>query len=285
MDAKQFDKEMEDITQFDGNFHSLKEEIHDKVFDINKAIVIEPTAGNNDNTDDPCIHIGESRETNQKTNSLNSLLNGKEFDLDIVRSFDRQSITKQVIRKKLSKMRHLVMPKLISPNYLDIIFKEIKSNFEPQTVIYNGGIGNVPEWKISCYLEVTDGIPTTQPNKKLLEICLPMLQTCNKLFKFWYQQQHSCNNNTFLGENMTVKRIMTFITRYTPAPGEQALLKHVDGAGKVDGSIVVALPIESDEKSFYGHGGGLTFWDGKPTKEMFYDTRPGDVAFIDRAVW
>jgi hypothetical protein len=85
---------------------------------------------------------------------------------------------------------------------------------------------------------------------------------------------------------------MTFVTRYTPNPGEQALLKHVDGAGKVDGSVVVALPIDrwsapQDDNAF--EGGGLTFWDGKDENrlplEIHYDTRSGDLAFIDRAVW
>lgn len=85
---------------------------------------------------------------------------------------------------------------------------------------------------------------------------------------------------------------MTFVTRYTPAPGEQALQKHVDGAGKVDGSVVVALPIDrwsapAQTNSF--EGGGLTFWDGKDQTsgrplETHYDTRCGDVAFIDRYV-
>jgi hypothetical protein len=68
----------------------------------------------------------------------------------------------------------------------------------------------------------------------------------------------------------------------------------VDGAGKVDGSIVVALPIDrwsapEEENSFVGHGGGLTFWDGrdpetKRPREIHYETRSGDVAFIDRYV-
>eukprot|EP00543_Licmophora_paradoxa_P013205 CAMPEP_0202475886 /NCGR_PEP_ID=MMETSP1360-20130828/93136_1 /ASSEMBLY_ACC=CAM_ASM_000848 /TAXON_ID=515479 /ORGANISM="Licmophora paradoxa, Strain CCMP2313" /LENGTH=134 /DNA_ID=CAMNT_0049103067 /DNA_START=538 /DNA_END=942 /DNA_ORIENTATION=- len=107
---------------------------------------------------------------------------------------------------------------------------------------------------------------------------------------------------------------MTFITRYTPQPGEQALLKHVDGAGKVDGSIVVALPMDrwsqnnensskmmmrttpsssdnsNNNNNHAFEGGGLTFWDGRdPTtkrpNEIHYDTRSGDLAFIDRAVW
>jgi len=90
------------------------------------------------------------------------------------------------------------------------------------------------------------------------------------------------------------------MTRYTPAPDENALLKHVDGAGKVDGSVVLALPVDrwtasEEENSFEGHGGGLTFWDGRmrrnaesgkrEVEEIKYDTRSGDLAFIDRAVW
>ena len=66
--------------------------------------------------------------------------------------------------------------------------------------------------------------------------------------------------------------------------------QHVDGAGKVDGSVVVALPM--DESSPF-EGGGLTVWDGvkrngitgKCTKdEIHYDTRCGDLALIDRYV-
>lgn len=68
----------------------------------------------------------------------------------------------------------------------------------------------------------------------------------------------------------------------------------MDGAGKVDGSVVVALPVDrwsspEDENAF--EGGGLTFWDGqqideetgrKKPAEIHYDTRSGDMAFIDR---
>jgi len=90
--------------------------------------------------------------------------------------------------------------------------------------------------------------------------------------------------------------------------------QHIDGAGKVAGSIVVSLPIDrwsgsEEENSFVGHGGGLTFWDGRQSsssppqddteststsnhhhhqksqpREIHYDTRSGDVAFIDRYV-
>jgi len=143
------------------------------------------------------------------------------------------------------------------------------------------------------------GIPCTNPHIDLLQNCLPLLETCNTLFLEWYRQQHSCNNNNKFklstsGSSITVQRLMTFITRYTPNPGEEALLKHVDGAGKVDGSIVVALPIDrwsapGDVNSFDGYGGGLTVWDGKDSStgdaiKLDYATRSGDIAFLDRYV-
>ena len=42
-----------------------------------------------------------------------------------------------------------------------------------------------------------------------------------------------------------------------------------------------------EENSFEGHGGGLRFWDGKDPAtgrplEIHYETRSGDVGFIDR---
>mmetsp|Transcript_20636 Transcript_20636/g.25401 ORF Transcript_20636/g.25401 Transcript_20636/m.25401 type:complete len:250 (+) Transcript_20636:596-1345(+) len=211
-----------------------------------------------------------------------------------------KEIVKGVLRKKLSKMRHLMIPKAIHTAYIEEIFANyILKLFDPQTVKYNGGVARIKQWKISCYLEVMDGgIPCTNPNIQLLHHCLPLLDSCNELFLHWYKQQHSCNGNSKfkkINNNIKqVKRIMTFITRYTPSPNESALLKHIDGAGKVDGSVVVALPIDrwtaaEDINSFEGHGGGLTFWDGKgengQPKEIYYETRCGDVAFIDRAVW
>ena len=57
----------------------------------------------------------------------------------------------------------------------------------------------------------------------------------------------------------------------------------MDGAGKVDGSVVVALPIDrwsAPESVNAFEGGGLTFWDGG--SEIHYDTRSGDLALIDR---
>ena len=191
-----------------------------------------------------------------------------------VRENVHKEISKYVLRGKLQKLRHLVLKEVISTEYLDSLFPDLLKHFDPQTVHYNGGIANIKEWKISCYLEVMDGgVPCTNPNLKLLDLFNPLLSTCNDLFLFWYRQQHSCNNPrssafsklfnnkrsvlTSKNDNssanggdggtdnvsttktgaatarqkvniktkLTCRRVMTFITRYTPAPNEQALLK------------------------------------------------------------
>jgi hypothetical protein len=201
----------------------------------------------------------------------------------------------------MQKMRHLVLKRIISPAYLDHLFStQILPLFDPQTVIYNGGVANVKEWKISCYLEVMDGgVPfVPHPHLPLKDACWELLNSCNFLFQLWYTQQHCCNSSN--RSPVQVQRLMTFITRYTAKnPGEEALLKHIDGAGKVDGSLVLALPTDrwtattdGSSNNFEGYGGGLTFWDGKSPwtnnnkpQEILYDTRCGDVAFIDRGVW
>lgn len=219
--------------------------------------------------------------------------------INLVRQGLEAEISKQVVRKKLAKQRHLVLDKAIDPAYLESIFPQLVDLFEPQPVEYNGGRAGVRRWRISCYLEVMPGgIPTTLPNLELKGLLDPLLNECSRLFQYWYRQQHACNNNS---NNITaVERLMTFVTRYRHNPGEEALLKvswrnvvldsvpndlstdtffarqHVDGAGKVDGSVVVALPTDDAFE-----GGGLTFWD---RQETHYDTRAGDLAFIDRYV-
>ena len=52
----------------------------------------------------------------------------------IVRSGVKEEIAKQVVRKKLSKLRHLVVKEAISPEYLDSLFPTLLQLFKPQTV-------------------------------------------------------------------------------------------------------------------------------------------------------
>jgi hypothetical protein len=313
------------------------------------AVVVVPTIENVD------IHVGKQSRFLQPTSSpgaqtaatpANTIASSSSSSSIPILARDGlyNEISKQVLRHKLQKLRHLVLNGAINPTYLDSLFPSLLERFHPQHVTYNGGVAQIKEWKISCYLEVMEGgVPCTDPNTGLLnDVFRPLLDVCDDLFLEWYRQQHAGNDTTNHGRTKkknVCRRLMTFVTRYTPAPGEQALLKHVDGAGKVDGSVVVALPIDRwsapyEVNSFEGHGGGLTFWDGRervdvsveekedeeeknvdipPSKvaaatttttmtnpprqkrttthtvfrprEIHYETRSGDIAFIDRAVW
>jgi hypothetical protein len=283
--------------------HQHQQEQQEDSFTIN-ANSVDNVDDHDDDDDDTATKVSNNNVTTiNNVNAIPILARPKEVLL--------KEISKQVLRHKLQKLRHLVIKEGINPSYLDSLFPTLLQTFRPQHVTYNGGTAQIKDWKISCYLEVMDGgIPCTNPHIELLHHFEPLLNTCNGLFVEWYRQQHSCNNSS-KEKALSCQRLMTFITRYTPAPGEQALLKHVDGAGKVDGSCVVALPIDRwsgsyENNTFEGYGGGLTFWDGKEKvavdvddkeqrttrtttilrpKEIHYDTRSGDIAFIDRAVW
>ena len=145
---------------------------------------------------------------------------------DFLRDGLPTEIARRVLRQKLAKKRHLVLKEAIHPSYLDGIFPELLRLFQPQIVTYNGGVAQIPKWKISCYLEVMDGgIPTTEPNLELCQLFDPLLSACDDLFLYWYRQQHACNGRRQATASSSCRRLMTFVTRYTAQPGEQALLK------------------------------------------------------------
>jgi hypothetical protein len=185
------------------------------------------------------IKSSNNNNNNNNNNIYDDITTDCIESCSFVRSNIKKEICQQVIRQKLLKRRHLVISKLFDTNYLHTLFPTLLQHFCPQSVQYNGGIAQITTWKISCYLEVmADGIPTAQPNLVLCRHFLPLLDMCNALFLFWYQQQHSCNHKktstlpstnttttTTTTTTMRCRRLMTFITRYTAAPNEQALLK------------------------------------------------------------
>ena len=75
----------------------------------------------------------DNRQYENEKSTLNerSELNILSHSEDVI----SKDISKGVLRKKLSKMRHLVIPKAISAEYLDILFPQILELFEPQIVM------------------------------------------------------------------------------------------------------------------------------------------------------
>ena len=114
----------------------------------------------NDNDNDKGISCNDdellllSSGNKKKNNSTTANILSRSYEII------KKEIAKNVIRHKLQKLRHLVLPGVISSNYLenDIFYHMHKHKlFQPQTVTYNGGIANVKKWKISSYLEVMEG--------------------------------------------------------------------------------------------------------------------------------
>ena len=88
-----------------------------------------------------CYKIGDvdtvgNIDKRQYENDKNTLDERSELNI-LSHSEDEISkdISKGVLRKKLSKMRHLVIPKAISYQYLDTLFPQILKLFEPQKVM------------------------------------------------------------------------------------------------------------------------------------------------------
>jgi hypothetical protein len=74
------------------------------------------------------------KEDEKNENNKSRTKENKEDTSWIIKSGVIEEITKQVVRKKLAKQRHLVIEKAIHPEYLDSLFPTLLSNFQPQTV-------------------------------------------------------------------------------------------------------------------------------------------------------
>ncbi|KAJ1478278.1 hypothetical protein T484DRAFT_1818142 [Baffinella frigidus] len=104
---------------------------------------------------------------------------------------------------KKTRMRHLTISEAISPTHLAGIFEQIKIDFAPQKVVYNGGV----EWANSCYMDVEQKMkPATMPHLPLKETCTPMLEECDRIFTDWYTKHHGP------GTVETLTRLQSFIT-------------------------------------------------------------------------
>merc|ERR1711920_445351 len=110
------------------------------------------------------------------------------------------------------------------------------------------------------------------PHQPMVECMAPVMDKCTEAFAQWYCKLKSARS-------VDVHVMHAFVTRYKPCPGEDQLEKHIDGA-HVDGSVILALPTDDPYE-----GGGLHVWDDKPRKEFVYRMKPGDMMFLDRAVW
>lgn len=176
-------------------------------------------------------------------------------------------------RSSASTMRHAVTREGISPAKLLELFPAMKTAYRQQPLDYGRNSRYGDKWRISCYLVVMENWkPKILPHQPMVDCMAEVMDECVRLFENWY-----CDYKKLSSTRASVMN--AFVTRYRPVLEEDQLQKHIDGAN-VDGSVILALPTDDPCE-----GGQLHVWDGKPQKELSYLMQPGDIMFLDNAVW
>lgn len=170
-------------------------------------------------------------------------------------------------------LRHVVVRERVDSARLTQLFPEMKEAYMQQPLDYGRNSRYGDKWRISCYLVVMESWkPKIEAHLPMVQCMGQVMQDCADAFVTWY-----CPLKKLSSVDCSVMN--AFITRYTTMEGEDQLEKHIDGAN-VNGSVILALPTDDPFV-----GGSLRVWDGKPTKETVYDMKPGDIMFLDNAVW
>mmetsp|Transcript_29438 Transcript_29438/g.62671 ORF Transcript_29438/g.62671 Transcript_29438/m.62671 type:complete len:323 (-) Transcript_29438:110-1078(-) len=170
-------------------------------------------------------------------------------------------------------LRHAFMAGVVCPEKLQGLFPEMKAAYTQQPLDYGRNSRYGDKWRISCYLVVMENWkPRIEAHEPMVRCMSSVMNECTQAFSSWY-----CRLKGFASVDTSVMN--AFVTRYRPIHEEDQLKKHIDGAN-VDGSVILALPTDDPFE-----GGKLHVWDGKPQKELEYKMQPGDVIFLDNAVF
>jgi len=182
-------------------------------------------------------------------------------------------------RHRWLPLRHAM--RKVDPALIEAAFDDIRAAFAPQQVDYTNTAYPKNHWKLSCFMEYTNGVAAKQidlaAGAPMLSVCGRILEECDAAFSEWYSEAHPCPKRA----TRSLHRAQSFVTRYRPNPDETHLPRHIDGAN-VDGSLVLGLPTYDA----FGESGGLTVWDGEGEAEVFrYPVASGDACLLDSRVW
>ncbi|CAE8680325.1 unnamed protein product [Polarella glacialis] len=172
-----------------------------------------------------------------------------------------------------ARLRHEVVKGVVLPAELEAQFPAMKEAYVQQPLDYGRNSRYGDKWRISCYLVVMENWkPKIEAHEPMVRCMASVMEACRAGFATWHCQRKGL-------KSIDVTVMNAFVTRYRPTAEEDQLKKHIDGAS-VDGSVILALPTDECFE-----GGALHVWDGKPQQELVYQMQPGDVMFLDNAVW
>jgi len=177
-------------------------------------------------------------------------------------------------------LRHAIVHDAVAQRKLEEAFDAMCDAFKPQQVDYSNTAYGKDHWKLSCFMEYSNGVAAGRINLAqggpLKHVCEDILRDCDAVFMRWYDEIHPHLKTA----TRSMTRLQSFVTRYRRFADETHLPRHIDGAN-VSGSLVLGLP------TYQGFtGGGLTVWDGDGEKEVFeYPMGVGEACLLDTRVW
>ena len=159
-------------------------------------------------------------------------------------------------------------------NKLEDLSSRIEALYLPCTTSYLDAKGS---WDISCYAELAEDVPDLMVpgayvHPPLLRVLEPLLEELTGHLTTWWHSVHPEKKTILL------RRVQSFVTKYSATPGASHLTRHVDGP-QVHASMILQL---HSPKSFVG--GGITVWD-REGQQHFHQLRTGELCLLDHMVW
>ena len=133
------------------------------------------------------------------------------------------------------------------------------------------------EWNISCYAELASDLPDLMVPGAVahqpLQMALgPILPGLTKSLEAWWHEVRPEKRG------LSLRRVQTFVTKYSAVSGQSHLTRHVDGP-QVHASMILQL---HSPKGF--EGGGVTVWD-RQQHAHFLQLQTGQLCMLDHLVW
>mmetsp|Transcript_850 Transcript_850/g.2406 ORF Transcript_850/g.2406 Transcript_850/m.2406 type:complete len:283 (-) Transcript_850:77-925(-) len=179
----------------------------------------------------------------------------------------------EAVPRRSGFLRHELVQGGVNLDLLTALLPSMVEAYVPQPLDYGENSRYADKWRISCYLQVKEDWKPHVDAHEPMWLCMGVvLEQCVNAFVSWHCSRHNLSSEEAIVMN-------SFVTRYRPMPEEDQLKKHIDGAN-VHGSFILALPTDDEF-----NGGTLHVWDDKPEQEFVYSMQPGDLLFLERAVW
>lgn len=151
---------------------------------------------------------------------------------------------------------------------------EIEDAYVPCRTTYLDAKG---QWNISCYAELASDLPDLMVpgavEHQPLQMALgPILPGLTKSLEAWWHEARPEK------QGLSLRRVQTFVTKYSAVNGQTHLTRHVDGP-QVHASMILQLHCP---KGF--EGGGVTVWD-RQQRAHFLQLQAGQLCMLDHLVW